>query len=87
MLNPGLMKIGVWNVRVLYGKVKFLQEVFKKANVVIAVIPETKKKLKFSKDLDNYILLYSAVPTNRRTAAGIAIIIKPNLKRDYIVTC
>jgi len=33
------MKIGVWNVRVLYGKVKILQEEFKKANVVTAVIP------------------------------------------------
>jgi len=39
VLNPGLMKIGVWNVRVLYGKVKILQEEFKKANVVTAVIP------------------------------------------------
>jgi len=25
-MNPGLMKIGVWNVRGLYGKEKLLQE-------------------------------------------------------------
>jgi len=32
-MNPGLMKIGVWNVRGLYGKEKLLQEELKKANV------------------------------------------------------
>ena len=39
------MKIGVWNVRGLYGKENLLQEELKKTNVDIAVIPETKKKL------------------------------------------
>jgi len=58
-MNPGLMKIGVWNVRGLYDKEERLQEEFKKANVDIAVIPETKKKLKGSQELDYYILLYS----------------------------
>jgi len=29
-MNPGLMKIGVWNVRGLYGREKLLQEEFKK---------------------------------------------------------
>jgi len=32
-MNPGLMKIGVWNVRDLYGKEKLLQVELKKANV------------------------------------------------------
>jgi len=87
-IDPGLMEIGVWNVRGLYGKGKLLhEELKKKANVDIAVIPETKKKLKGSQELDDYILLYSGVPTNKRAAAGIAIMISPNLKREYIVTC
>ena len=30
-MNPGLMKIGVWNVRGLYGKEKLLQEELKKS--------------------------------------------------------
>ena len=42
-MNPCLMKIGVWNVRGLYGKEKLLQEELKKANVNITVIPEKKK--------------------------------------------
>ena len=29
-MNPGLMKISVWNVRGLYGKEKLLKEEFKK---------------------------------------------------------
>jgi len=44
--NSGLMKIGFWNVRGLYGKEILLQEELKKANVDIAVIPETKKEIK-----------------------------------------
>jgi exonuclease III len=43
-MNPDLMKIGVWNVRGLYGKEKLLQEESKKANADIVVIPETKQK-------------------------------------------
>jgi len=30
IMNPGLMKIGVWNVRGLYGKERLMQEELKK---------------------------------------------------------
>jgi len=80
-INPGLMKIGIWNIRGLYDKEKLLQEELKKGNVDIAVIPETKKKLKGSQELDEYILLYSGVPANKRAAAGIAIMIKVKFKK------
>ena len=53
----------------------------KKANVDIAVIPETEKKLKCSQELEDYILLYSGVPTIERAAAGIAIMIKAKFKK------
>jgi len=86
-MNTGLMKIGVWNVRGLYGKEKLLQEEFKKSNVDIAVIPETQKKLKGSQELDGYIILYSGVPTNKRAAAGIAIIIKAKFKKRIHSAC
>jgi len=80
-MNTGLMKIGVWNVRGLYGREKLLQEDFKKADVDIAVIPGIKKKLKGSQELDDYILLYSGVPTNKRAAAGIAVMIKAKFQK------
>jgi len=61
-MNQGLMKIGVWNVRDLYSKEKLLQEELKKkANLDIAVIPETEKIFKTSQELDDYIVLYSGV--------------------------
>jgi hypothetical protein len=41
--NSGLMDIGVWNIRGLYGKENLLQEELKKTNVDIAVIPEKKE--------------------------------------------
>jgi hypothetical protein len=79
--NSGLTKIGVWNVRGLYGKEKLLQEELKKANVDIAVMPQTKKKLKGSQKWEDYILLYRGVPTNKRSAAGIAIMIKATYRK------
>jgi len=80
-INTGLMKIGVWNVRGLYGKEKLLLEELEKALVDIAVIPETKMKLKGLQELDNYILLYSGVPANKRAAIGKAIMIKAKFKK------
>ena len=78
------MKIGVWNVRSLYGKEKLLQEELKKkANVDIAAIPETNKKFKASQELEDYILFQSSVPMNKRAAAGIAIMIKAKLKKRH----
>jgi hypothetical protein len=71
----------MWNVRGLYGKEKLLQEELIKENVDIAAIPETKNKLKGSQELEDYILLHSDVPTNKRAAAGIAITIKPQIKK------
>ena len=65
----------------MYGKEKLPKEELRKANVDIAVIPETKKKLKGSQELDDYILLYSGVPTNKRAAAGIAVMIKAKFKK------
>jgi exonuclease III len=56
-MNSGAMKIGIWNVRGIYGKEKLLQEELKKANVDISVMQEIKKKLKGSQELEDYILL------------------------------
>jgi hypothetical protein len=72
-MNSGVMKIGIWKVRGIYGKEKPLQEELKKANVDIAVMQGTKKKLKGSQELEDYILLYSGVPTNKTAATGIAL--------------
>jgi len=64
----------IWQRETAAGRIK-------KKNVGIALIPETKKKLKGSQELDNYILFYSGVPTNKRAAAGIAIMINAKFKK------
>ena len=82
-MSRGLMKMGVWNVRGLDGREKLLQEELEKANVDvdIAVTPETKKNLKGLQELEDYILLYSGVPANRRAASGTAVMIKAKFKK------
>jgi exonuclease III len=82
--NSGFMKIGIWNVRGLYGKEKLLLKELKKANVDIAVISEIKKKLIGLQKLEDYILLYGGVPTNKIAAAGIAIMIKAKYRKLHV---
>ena len=41
-----------------------------------AVIPETKKKLKYSIELEDYILIYNGVASGRCAAAGVVVMIK-----------
>ena len=45
-MNPGLMKIGVWNIRGLYGKGKLLQEKFKKSKCRYSSDTRYKKEIK-----------------------------------------
>lgn len=52
----------------------------KAASVDIAVITETKKKLKGTEELEDYLYIYSGVPQNKRASAGVAIFINKSLK-------
>jgi hypothetical protein len=45
----------------------------------IAILSETKKKLKGSKELEHYILNYGAVPQEKRASTGVAIMINKKL--------
>jgi len=45
-MNPDLMKIGVWNVRGLYGKEKVLQEELKKSKCRYSSDTRNKKEIK-----------------------------------------
>jgi hypothetical protein len=51
------------------------------------MITEIRKILKGSQELEDHILMYSGVPTNKRVAAGIAIMIRDKLKQRIQVTC
>ena len=68
------------NVRGLVHKDVELQQELKLMSVDTGIIPETKKKLKGSVELEDYILLYSGVAAGRRAAAGVAVLIGKALK-------
>lgn len=57
-----------------------LQKELKDMKVDIAVITETKKKLKGSKELEDYIMLYSGVPGNKRASSGVAVLLRKEWK-------
>jgi exonuclease III len=74
------LKIAVWNVRGICSKETQLGKELKAANIDIAIIPETKKKLKVTKDLRYYVLLYSDVNRNKTAAAGKVILVQQKWK-------
>ena len=55
-----ISRIGVWNTRGVEHKEPELESELKDMKVDIAIIPETKKKLKGSKELEHCILLLLA---------------------------
>ena len=75
-----MIKIGTWNVRSLTHKEQELCEELENNQIQIAVITETKKKLKGTNELKNYIMLYSGVNQEERAAAGVAILINNQIK-------
>jgi hypothetical protein len=46
-----MIELAVWNVRGIYSKEEQLEKELTRAKVDIAIIPETKKKLKGSREL------------------------------------
>ncbi|XP_054708323.1 uncharacterized protein LOC129218133 [Uloborus diversus] len=56
----------------------------KKRSINIAVITETKKKLKGTQDIDDFVMLYSGVPQNKRAACGVAILLDKTWKNKIV---
>ena len=59
-----------------------LQEELKKSKYRYSSDSRNKKEIKGSQELDDYILLYSGVPTNERAATVIVIMIKAKFKKE-----
>lgn len=74
------LHIGTWNVPGLTNKLQELQENLKKRKIDIALMTETKKKLKGTQDLEKYTLIHSGVRQDTRAAAGVAIMINEKWK-------
>jgi len=65
----------IWQIETAAGRIE------KKNKCRYSSDTRNKKKLKSSQELDNYMLLYSGVPTSKGAAAGIAILIKAKFKK------
>jgi hypothetical protein len=70
------IKVAIWDVRGIGNKEMELDIDLKQRGINLAVINETKKKLKGTKETENYIMNYSGVPLNRRASCGVAMPVK-----------
>ena len=52
----------------------------------MAVITETKKKLKGTRDIDDFfmIMIYSGVPQNKRAVCGVAVLLDKRWKKKIV---
>ncbi|XP_039280839.1 uncharacterized protein LOC111056792 [Nilaparvata lugens] len=64
-----------WNVRGVNKKEGELMKELKHRKVNVAVITETKKKLKGTKDWGDYVEVWSGVEQNRRACAGVMVLV------------
>ena len=90
------LNICTWNVRSIHNKIEILEKELKERNIDIALVTETKKKLKGTIDLNDYTMIYSGVEQNERARAGVAVLVNEQWKdkissydwlNERIMTC
>jgi hypothetical protein len=68
-----LFRILTWIVRAIAHKAEELDSVLNKKQIKIAAITESKKELKITMEINNYIVIYGGV--NRNTGAQVGVVI------------
>ena len=61
-----MRNFATWNVRSLALKEFELLNRLRERSINMAVITEIKKKLKGTRDIDDFVMIYSEVPQNKR---------------------
>lgn len=79
-----ILQVGTWNVRGLGNKETELNNELANKKVDVAVVTETKKKLSGTKELENYVMVYSGVPQYKRAACGVAILLHNQWKSKIV---
>jgi hypothetical protein len=69
------LNVASWNVGSIGNKESVLVEEIKIKGINVAMISETKKKLKGTKMIGNYTMLYSGVSQKTPAQSGVALII------------
>ncbi|XP_063923705.1 craniofacial development protein 2-like [Zophobas morio] len=90
MINSGnskkmYMRVGTWNIRTLSEKEQELVDEFRKANVTLIALTETKQKGKCELTLGEEVILYSGVEENLRAQAGVGCIIKKQFRNKNVL--
>jgi exonuclease III len=79
-----ILKIATWNVRSLGNKEGELVTQLKEKNINIAVITETKKKLRGTTDVGNDMMIYSGVDQERRGSSSVCTLADSKWKEKKI---
>jgi exonuclease III len=70
------LKVATWNVGDITHKLDEPNRELKNRKIDIAVISETKKKSKGTKELENYVIIYSGVPREEWAPSGVVILVR-----------
>ncbi|KAI4462864.1 endonuclease/exonuclease/phosphatase superfamily [Holotrichia oblita] len=77
--------IGTWNIRSIAGKERELKDKFRKANMEVLAITETKKKGQGAEKMENgHLLIHTGVSEKVRAAAGVACILHRSVVEHLI---
>ncbi|XP_030767414.1 craniofacial development protein 2-like [Sitophilus oryzae] len=69
------IRIACWNIKTVYSKDHELIPELNEHKIDICALSETKKKVKETTKLNNYILVYSGVPKDQRATSGVGVAI------------
>jgi len=81
------LNVAAWNVRSVGNKESELVEEIKIKGINVAVISETKKKLKGIKIIGNYTMLYRGVSQKTRAQSGVALLTLDNKFQNIFCIC
>ena len=76
--------MGTWNVRGLSIKESELVRLLKKRSVNITLVTETKKKLRGTKDMKDFVMIYSGDLAIKRESCGVAILVDNKWKNKIV---
>lgn len=76
-----VLNIVTWNVRGLQNKEIELLKILEERKTNIAVITETKKKTKGTREIDDWVNIYSGVEQRERAKAGVAMYVDKKWKK------
>jgi exonuclease III len=75
-----ILNFTTWNVQGISYKEDQLDDILAKKSIKIAAISESKRKLKGSKEKNNYIQIYSGVIVTERAHSSVMLMVHKSLK-------